>query len=246
MGGPELDTDVRVLGLEPLRRENFRVILKDLSRLRPLEGVKILDVGSAYGWFLEEAAAVGAVAVGIEPDARIASHSTEDVRVGFFPDELSVQERFGVIAFNDVLEHLPDVPGALDVCHDHLLPRGLLSINIPTADGAVFKVACGLTRAGIHGPYRRLWQYGLPSPHLHYFTTKALTALIESRGFTVLQVRGLSSLTRRGLWQRIRMVDRPDIVNMLAFAGMYMAADVLNSPAMSDIVHIIAERDDTS
>jgi 2-polyprenyl-3-methyl-5-hydroxy-6-metoxy-1,4-benzoquinol methylase len=241
-----LDTDVRVAGLEPLRRENFRAILGDLSKLRSLEDAKILDVGSAHGWFLEEASAMGAVAVGIEPDTRIASRSSGDVRVGLFPDALSAQERFNVIAFNDVLEHLPDVPGALSVCHDHLLPGGLLSINIPTANGAVFKVACGLARAGIHGPYRRLWQYGLPSPHLHYFTTKALTELVESRGYTVLRVRGLSSLTRRGLWQRVRMVDRPGVVNMLAFVAMYMGAGVLNASALSDIVHILAERADTS
>jgi len=242
VGGPELDTHTRITGLEPLRRENFRVILSELRSLRPLQDARILDVGSAYGWFLEEAAAAGAVAVGIEPDADIASHSTGDVRVGFFPDAIPASENFDIIAFNDVLEHLPDVPGAISICHEHLPTQGLLSINIPTADGIAFRVACVLARVGIYGPYQRLWQFGLPSPHLHYFSTKALVTLIEDRGFRVVKIRQLSSLKRQGLWQRVRMVDRPGPVHVLAFVGMYAAANLLDRPGLSDIVHIIAER----
>ena len=162
--------------------------------------------------------------------------------MGAFPDALASGERFDVIAFNDVLEHLPDVAGALKVCHDHLQPRGLLSINIPTTDGVAFRTACGLARVGIDGPYRRLWQHGFPSPHLHYFSTKALTTLIEGHGFVVARVRELPALKRDGLWQRMRTADRPSLVNVLAFAGMYAAADILNRPGLSDIVHIIAER----
>ena len=221
------------------------MILRELHSLRPLQGTRILDVGSAYGWFLEEAIAAGAIAVGIEPDARVASHSTEDVRVGVFPAVLSAEERFDIIAFNDVLEHLPDPPGAISVCHEHLHPRGLLSINIPTADGVAFRLACGLAQAGIGSPYRRLWQYGLPSPHLHYFSTKALTTLVEDRGFRIIRIRPLYSLKRQGLWQRLRMVDRPGPVHMLAFVGMYVAANLLDAPGLNDIVHIIAERTDT-
>jgi 2-polyprenyl-3-methyl-5-hydroxy-6-metoxy-1,4-benzoquinol methylase len=191
---------------------------------------------------LEAAAGMGSVPIGIEPDAQVASHSTLDVRVGLFPDVLSKDEKFDVIAFNDVLEHLPDSAKAVAICYDHLRPGGLLSINIPTANGVAFRIACKLARIGIRGPYLRLWQFGLPSPHLHYFTTSALTRLIRERGFRVVRMRELSALTREGLWQRTRMIDRPGVSSAIAFAGMYATAGLLNRPGLSDILHVIAER----
>jgi 2-polyprenyl-3-methyl-5-hydroxy-6-metoxy-1,4-benzoquinol methylase len=232
---------MRIAGLESLRRENFRTILGELGEFTTVQGARILDVGSAYGWFLEEAAEAGALATGIEPDARVASCCTEEVRIGLFPDVLDTVDKFDVIAFNDVLEHLPDVRGALGACREHLKPEGLLSINIPTADGLAFKTSCVLARAGIHGPYQRLWQYALPSPHIHYFRTDALARLVESCGFVVVKVRELPALRRDGLWQRMRTVNRLNIVNMFAFAGMGLATDVLNHPRFSDIVLLIAQ-----
>ena len=85
VGGSEVHNEVRTTGLEALRRENFRVILGQIASLRPLDGVSLLDVGSAHGWFVEEATRRGARAVGLEPDARVASESASEVRVGCFP-----------------------------------------------------------------------------------------------------------------------------------------------------------------
>jgi SAM-dependent methyltransferase len=229
-------------GYEALRRENFRTILARLSSLRPLADARVLDVGSAYGWFLQEATDVGAQALGIEPDEHVAARSYGDVRVGRFPDVLAAGERFDVIAFNDVLEHIPDVSGALATCREHLRPGGLLSVNIPTADGIAFRVACLLARGKFTGPYQRLWQRGLASPHLHYFSTPALVELIGANGMRVRAVRHLPGITRKGLWQRVHTVRQTSPASVVAFVSLYLAAGVLNRPRSSDIVHVIAER----
>jgi 2-polyprenyl-3-methyl-5-hydroxy-6-metoxy-1,4-benzoquinol methylase len=242
--GSELDTDTRVAGYEGLRRDNFRIVLDRLSRLRTLESANVLDVGSAYGWFLQEATNVGAVALGIEPDDRVAARSAGQVLVGRFPGVLAAEERFDVIAFNDALEHIPDVRGALETCRLHLRPGGLLSVNIPTANGLGFRVARGLARLGINGPYQRMWQYGLASPHLHYFSTRALVDLIDSCNLRVRAVRQLPAITRKGLWHRVHTVRRASAPSVLGFACLYAAASVLNRPGCSDIVHVIAERTD--
>jgi SAM-dependent methyltransferase len=240
VGGSEVHSDVRTTGLEALRRENFRVILGQIASLRPLDGVSLLDVGSAHGWFVEEATRRGARAVGIEPDARLASESAGEVRVGLFPDAVADTEMFDVIAFNDVLEHLGDVRGALAACREHLLPAGLLSVNIPTADGLAFRIACGLAYLWIHGPYERLWQHGLPSPHLHYFTTRALVELLVDEGFDVVSVREVRAITRDGLWERVHTVGWTGPMGIVSFAFLYLAAGLLNRRGASDVVHIVA------
>jgi 2-polyprenyl-3-methyl-5-hydroxy-6-metoxy-1,4-benzoquinol methylase len=242
VGGHEVDSDTRVAGYEALRRENFRVILDRLAARRALGGLQVLDVGSAYGWFLDEAAKAGAEATGVEPDERVAARSLGEVRVGRFPDVLAPGDRFDVIAFNDVLEHIPDVRGALQACRTHLRPGGLLSLNIPTADGLAFRTAAALARVKLTGPYRRLWQCGLASPHLHYFPTRALLELVASSGIDVQVVDDLAPMTREGLWQRVHTVRRPGPTSVLGFAGLYAACGILNRPGSSDIVHLIGER----
>jgi SAM-dependent methyltransferase len=210
--------------------------------LRPLRDARVLDVGSAYGWFLEEASRAGAVSVGIEPDERLAARSYGEVRVGRFPDALVSDERFDVIAFNDVLEHIPDVRGALEACRTSLRPEGLLSVNIPTADGLAFRASQKLARLHIRGPYERLWQRGLASPHLHYFSTTALTDLLGRCGIRVRTVQALPAMTRKGLWQRIHTTRPVGPTSLFGFVCLYAASGVLNSPRFSDIVHVIGER----
>jgi hypothetical protein len=73
LGDHEVESDTRIAGFERLRRENFRVILERLARFRTIQAAELLDVGSAYGWFLDEAERLGATASGIEPDERVAA-----------------------------------------------------------------------------------------------------------------------------------------------------------------------------
>jgi SAM-dependent methyltransferase len=242
VGGAEVESETRVAGYEQLRRANARLVLDRVGVFKSLDGARLLDIGSAYGWFLEEAAARGASPVGIEPDAQVASHARHQTLVGRFPDVLDAGEGFDVIAFNDVLEHIPDLPGALDACVRHLRPGGLLSVNIPTADGLAFRAACVLARAGITGPYRRLWQQGLASPHLHYLTTRGLEDVIRKSQLTIRAKNALPGITREGLWARVHTVRRTSPASAIGFGALYAAAGVLNMPGASDIVHVIAER----
>jgi SAM-dependent methyltransferase len=240
-----LKEDVRAVGLEQLRQRNFRAIVGRLERQRPLTGAKVLDVGCAHGWFLEAVTAAGADAVGVEPDAEMAAvarSAGHEVLEGMFPDVVEGRGPFDVIAFNDVLEHIPDVRGALGACHRLLQPGGLLSINIPSADGIAFRVGRGLARVGVEGPYRRLWQHGLPSPHVHYFPSRALAALVAEHGFEVEAVDALSSIVRDGLWERVHAYGKVTPASVAQFGALWLAAPILDDPRWSDIVHVVAVR----
>jgi SAM-dependent methyltransferase len=245
--GTEIDTKARIAGLESLRRENFRDVLDRIGTLVPLDGARLLDVGSAHGWFLEEAAARGVRATGVEPEEDVAAGPLSrglDVRAGFFPDVLEEGETFDVITFNDVLEHIPDARGVLAACAGALRPGGVLSVNIPNADGLGYKVATSVGRVGVRGPFERFWQHGLPSPHVHYFTRAGLTRLAEESGFAVDGVGVLSAISRDGLWERVHFFRRPTPASVASFAALWAAAPILNRPANSDIVLMLARRRD--
>jgi 2-polyprenyl-3-methyl-5-hydroxy-6-metoxy-1,4-benzoquinol methylase len=100
-----IDEDARALALKPLRTVTFREILDDVAQDVP-PPASVLDVGSAHGWFMEEAERRGYVATGIEPDATMAARSRVNVIRGFFPE--AAQGPYDLVTFNDVFEHLPE------------------------------------------------------------------------------------------------------------------------------------------
>ena len=225
-----IDEAARAEGLSALREQNFRTIVGLLGKLREQRG-RLLDVGCAHGWFLREAASCGWTVVGIEPDpgiARVASRNGAEIRNGTFPDSLKPGERFDVITFNDVFEHLADLNGALRACDGALNPRGLLAINLPDARGALYRLASLLASVGLRRPLERLWQKGFPSPHLTYFTAPLLRRLAARHGFRPIYSGHLPSVAWRGLWSRLRY-DRRSTV---AGAALAWAATSALLPAL--------------
>jgi 2-polyprenyl-3-methyl-5-hydroxy-6-metoxy-1,4-benzoquinol methylase len=228
-GENALQEDLREIGLKPLRVRNFELTLAALDAAGPVRGARLLDVGCAHGWFLEAAKARGLRVVGVEPDAEVARKSIEngsDVRVGYFPDCIPVAERFDVIAFNDVLEHLPDLDQILAACHERLAPRGRLVINLPDADGLLYRTACLAARLGWKPSLERLWQKNFRFPHLYYFNARTLGRVVTPFGFRLLHTQGLPMLRLQGLWSRLRM----DKTASLAGAVVVYAFIVLTYP----------------
>jgi SAM-dependent methyltransferase len=240
-----LDEDKRATGLRAVRDRSHAIVLDAIAARRPLAGLRALDVGSGHGWFLEAAAARGMDAVGIEPDREVAERTRArglDVRDGYFPDDLPAGERFDVIAFNDVFEHLPDPGVALRAVHERLRPGGILAISIPTAEGLGYRIATALARTGVAAPLDRLWQRDLPSPHLWYFTESSLARLVLGHGFVALDGGRLPSVERTGLRERIAVDPRPGVVNKLAFVGVSLAAPLLNHARFSDAMWLSFQR----
>lgn len=208
-GLPQSESDDPIGFLEPVRLANFRRILARIEAL----GVprhkdsRILDIGCASGFFLKTATDHGYSALGIEPKLEMAEaarrHGAE-VRHGFFPDVLQPDEKFHVIIFNDVLEHIPDVGAMLDACRAHLHADGLLVVNIPNAQGLFYRIATLMHGLGLRGPFHRLWQTMFYTPHLHYVTPQSLTLLAERHGFARSgEIEQLVSVSYSGLRERV-------------------------------------------
>jgi SAM-dependent methyltransferase len=235
-----LDEERRELGLAELRHRNLRVVVDRLLEAGLEPGSRLLDVGSAHGWFLQAAADRGMRAEGIEPDEAVAARAAVGrVRVGFFPDVLGSDEEFDAVTFNDVLEHLPDADAAVAASASHLAPGGLLSINIPNRRGLFYRLALVAHRLGLRGAFERLWQVGLPSPHLWYFDSAGLVRLGERHGLRLVRSDTLDSVRRRGLWHRAHADRRPSPTTVIGFATVWLLAPVLNARRASDIIHLV-------
>ena len=137
---------------------------------------RLLDVGAAYGYFLDEARA-GFAGAGIEPAPAAAAHARNDLRLDVWTGNLEnaaiAPGSLDVVTLWDVIEHLADPLDALTRV------RTLLR-----TDGWIF-----LTTGDRSAPLARLagdrWHlYNLPE-HLHCFSRASLARALESSGFTV-------------------------------------------------------------
>jgi SAM-dependent methyltransferase len=204
-----LDECRRAHGLGAIRSRNNRIILDRISQVIEADCRRLLDVGAGLGFLLKDAAECGFDAIGIEPDANavaLARKGGVQIRQGYFPNCLLPNEFFDVIILNDVLEHIPDILGTVTACRYHLAQGGLLVINCPNRHGTFYRIAQVLDRAGILGPFNRMWQRGLVSPHLWYFDPEALQALGERCGLRFCAQLDLLPITLRGISDRISYV----------------------------------------
>ena len=243
-----IDEPARAAVLEALRRENFAQILRAISFYKP-NGGKLLDVGTAHGWFLE---LVGPQfdALGIEPDRTIAKETLArggNVRIGYFPEAITPTEMFDVIIFNDVIEHIPNIKQVIADCKTHLNQNGLLVINLPSSTGIFYRLGALLCRLGRPGFFNQMWQKDLPSPHLHYFNSANLVQLLRNTGFNVLCNKRLESVKFTGLYSRLTYANNqqsflPTLFSYCVITCMIPFLRILPS----DIIYIIATPDTSS
>lgn len=238
-----LDEAARETGLRELRLSNFRILLGAIGQLKP-QGGRLLDVGSAHGWFVEAAMDTYDV-LGIEPDEAICAMSAArglPVRNGYFPDALLGSEKFDVIVFNDVLEHIPPVIDILRACHERLNDGGYLVVNLPSSKGLFYRVSRVFARMGYSGFFERLWQKGLPSPHVHYFHEYNLADLLDRNGFVTTVKGRLPVVSLAGLYSRISFAGK---MNRFTKAVIYCAV-ALSLPVLkvfpNDIIYLIAKK----
>ncbi|WP_334180186.1 class I SAM-dependent methyltransferase [Pseudoxanthomonas sp.] len=206
--GNDLDEHAREDALRTLRIANFDLLAKRVALLLPAGSQgprRLLDVGCAHGWFLQRMSGEYDVA-GIEPDPLIADVARGrgfDVKSGFFPDVVGA-ETYDLIAFNDVLEHIPDVAGTLAACHAHLNAGGHVIVNAPDRTGFLYRLSKAMARVGLSRSFDRMWQVGFPSPHLHYFDTPNMQRLARNAGFSVADTFALPTVSHDGLYSRVR------------------------------------------
>lgn len=238
-----IDEDARKNGLQELRISNFHKLLRDIKSLKP-NGGRLLDVGCAHGWFLEVAKNDFEV-LGIEPDQKV-FHATLSyglpVRMGYFPEILEESEKFDIIVFNDVFEHIKDIDKILVSCHQHLNEDALLVLNLPSSKGLFYKVSKILCKFNFCSFFERLWQKDLPSPHLHYFNLLNLSSLLNHNGFELKIYGDLPTLHLKGLYTRISYTGSYSTVACTVIYIMVALSLPILRILPSDIIYIVSKR----
>jgi 2-polyprenyl-3-methyl-5-hydroxy-6-metoxy-1,4-benzoquinol methylase len=238
-----IDENSRENGLRKLRIKNFKTLLTSIKSLKPSGGC-LLDVGSAHGWFLDTAKNDFDV-LGLDPDRNLfnaAFHRGLPVRMGYFPDALDVSEKFDVIVFNDVIEHIPDIERILACCHQRLNKDGLLVLNLPSSNGVFYRLSKIICRLGFPGFFERLWQKDLPSPHLHYFELSNLIDLLKSNGFYTKIKGSLPTLSLTGLYTRVSYTGNLSIVARIFICVSVAIFLPILKILPGDIVHVVSIR----
>ncbi|MFJ2427508.1 class I SAM-dependent methyltransferase [Pseudomonas sp. NPDC087804] len=238
-----VDEKARESGLRDIRVRNFNKLLGVISSLKP-EGGCLLDVGCAHGWFLEAATTQFDV-IGIEPDKAVFNETQSKglpIRNGYFPDALKDDEKFDVIVFNDVFEHIPSIDEVLQACHSRLNEGGILVLNLPSSEGVFYRLSKLFGLIGKIGFFERLWQKDLPSPHVHYFNSKNLTKLLGGYKFSTIKTGTLPTLTLAGLYTRISYAGNSGFLSkLLVYLAVATSLPVLRL-LPSDIVYLIARK----
>lgn len=168
-----------------MKKITFRRYLKPLSSY--LSKGNLLDVGCATGELMSTARDIGYEVYGVEiaPEGinRCRELFGEERVIGSgLRKETFPQDFFDVITLSDVLEHIPDMSGFLDILMNILKPGGVLLIVTPD------------TSSWIRHVMGRRWPHYKPE-HLYYFNRSNLIRMFSS-GFAVLTVgRAYKTLT---------------------------------------------------
>jgi SAM-dependent methyltransferase len=165
--------------------------------------VRLLDVGcgrGGFGYALRRLRTDVGEIWGIEPHPDAANEAREQfdhVITGSYPADIPAGERFDVIVFNDVLEHMQDPAGVLRKTSSILTPDGTLVASIPNV--RYWLVVRDLVLRG-------LWTYTETGPldrsHLRFFTRSSAFDLFVSTGYAVARVEHGYEIGRRSLRDR--------------------------------------------
>ncbi|HET9073479.1 MAG TPA: class I SAM-dependent methyltransferase [Solirubrobacteraceae bacterium] len=151
---------------EGVQRERVQRIL------RHVRGGRLLDVGAAVGHFLA-VAGEHFDAEGVEPDPATAEQARARglaVRTGALSEVARPEGGYRVITMHHLIEHLDSPRLGLAAARELIAPDGLLVIETPTVDSAVFLLA----------PAR--WRQLIPD-HYHFFSRLTLCRLLDGVGF---------------------------------------------------------------
>ena len=210
-------------GISEVRKNNFKRIIKKIKSLENKD-IKILEIGSGNGFFIEECNIAEIDITGSEADenqlALLKKKYNKIIQLSL-PFDVSVNDlnnTFDYIVFNDVFEHLESLELVLSQLKSILNDGGKIVLNLPSSDGLIFKISNLLRKIGITNFYDRLWQKGLSSPHLSYFNSDNLKKFVCKNGYEQIYASSLITVSRNKNFERLNStIKNKFICHFLSF-----------------------------
>jgi len=143
--------------------------------------VKVLEIGSMYGFLIESLQKYGFKCTGLEIDKKAVEHCRKnDLDVRNETLEIFLEnnrEKYDLIVMSHVLEHIVDPKEYLEKMKRLLGEKGKIMIIVPNATSFTGK---------IFGKYWGYWQVPV---HVNHFSKKSLQQLFENSGFRLGSIR---------------------------------------------------------
>jgi len=163
----------------PVLSPYFGRIAAEIARVKP--GGKVLEIGAASGFFLEQARAHGLDPAGIEPSRACQRIIREELGIpvlaGSLEEAAIPPGTFDAVALFQTIEHFDDPLAGLQKMASALKPGGLIVITTPNQAGWFARIA------------RRRWYEYKPKEHLYYFTPRTLARMLEAAGFERIEAK---------------------------------------------------------
>ena len=158
---------------EVVIRKRSQMILKQLKHLAP-NSKTICDVGSGYGFFLDEAQYRRYDVFGIEPSQVLASHGIKKYKLSIFIGNLKEYifgkpKQFDIVTCIHVIEHVSNPKEFITLLLKLVKPNGILFLETPNSDS--------------HLLYTEKDQYTflIPPDHLWLFSRYSIQKMLPQR-----------------------------------------------------------------
>ncbi len=167
---------------KPMIVRNMRKFLGKI--LQKKKSGKLLDVGCAYGYFVELAQSAGFDAYGFDPSAYAVSQARKlvgksRIAQGTISEVRYKENTYDVITLFDVFEHLQDPVTDLKKLRRMLKPDGIIIIATGNAQSFAAKV------------FGRRWTFYIPPQHLSFFTKANLQTFMSQVGLFPVEWFGI-------------------------------------------------------
>lgn len=167
------------LGAEAVLKAEFTQALRALRASGCSQG-RLLEIGSAYGFFLSAAQPYFDVR-GVEICTEAVEHSLQQglpVECGTVSaDLLGRHSPLDAVVMLDVIEHLEDPVETLRSIGSSLRPGGHLMITTGDWDSLLGRLM------------GKRWRLMTPPQHLHFFTKRSLLTSLQQNGFEIVSFR---------------------------------------------------------
>jgi 2-polyprenyl-6-hydroxyphenyl methylase/3-demethylubiquinone-9 3-methyltransferase len=183
------------LRLEFIRREAARHFKRDSGKLRPFDGLSLLDIGCGGGLVCEPMARLGFDVLGMDASesnigtarAHVAESGLKvDYRVGTAEGLAAAGAGFDLVLNLEVVEHVADVQAYLAACAGLVKPGGM------TIVATLNRTLKSLALAKIGAEYVLGWLPRGTHDWNRFITPDELGAKLEESGLTVLKAQGVS------------------------------------------------------
>lgn len=168
---------------ENIIRIRGKIILKKLRQLAPLAKT-LCDIGSGYGFFLDEARKQNIDILGIEPSKQLIQYAFKKYSIKSFSGTLEEfvrenERRFDIVTCIHVIEHVPEPKYFVSKLLKLVKPGGLLYIETPNSDSHLLYTE------------RERYTFLIPPDHLWIFSKESIKKLLP-KNFQIIHVKTYS------------------------------------------------------